>query len=72
MKNMMNRKSTILFVSVLLSLMAISARADRMDDYLKAEIAKRHIAGASATVIRNGKVIAAHGYGMANIERRIS
>jgi len=70
-KNMMNRKSTIFFICVLLSSMVISARADKMDDYLKTEIAKSHIAGASVAVIRNGKVIAAKGYGMANVEQRI-
>jgi D-alanyl-D-alanine carboxypeptidase len=68
---MMNRKSTIFFVSVLLLSMSLSARADKVDDYIKAEIAKRHIAGASMAVIRNGKVIASRGYGMANIERGI-
>jgi D-alanyl-D-alanine carboxypeptidase len=45
-----------------------SAEADKVDDYVKSEMAKRHIPGASVVVIRNGRVILASNYGQANIE----
>ncbi len=47
------------------------ARADTTDDVILAEMTKRHIAGASVAVIRNGKVVVAKGYGSANIEQAV-
>jgi CubicO group peptidase (beta-lactamase class C family) len=46
----------------------ISARADQLDDYIKAEMEKQHIPGLSIAVVRDGKVIRAQGYGVANVE----
>jgi D-alanyl-D-alanine carboxypeptidase len=45
-----------------------SAQADKVDDYLKSEMAKRHIPGVSVAIIRDGKVILARNYGQANVE----
>jgi D-alanyl-D-alanine carboxypeptidase len=47
-----------------------SARADRVDDYVRAKLASRHIPGASVAVIRHGKVVLARDYGLANVEWR--
>lgn len=43
---------------------------DSIDSYIKAEIKKRRIAGLSAAIIDNGKVVMAKGYGMANVEQK--
>lgn len=48
------------------------AVADKVDDYVKAEIQRRNIPGLSLAVVRNGKVIKAKGYGHANLEWKIS
>jgi D-alanyl-D-alanine carboxypeptidase len=42
--------------------------SDRIDDYVEAEIRKRHIPGVSIAVVQDGKVVRAKGYGMANVE----
>lgn len=44
------------------------ARADDVDDYIRAEMLKRHIPGASVAVVRDGEVVLAKGYGLANAE----
>lgn len=48
-----------------------SAQTDKVDDYIKAEIAKRKIPGLSLAVVKNGEVIKAQGYGLANIELNV-
>ena len=44
------------------------ARADKLDDFIAAQISERKIPGLSVAVIRDGKVIRATGYGFANLE----
>lgn len=43
-------------------------RADRVDDYLKAEMALRHIPGLTVAVVQDGRVVKEQGYGLANME----
>jgi len=43
-------------------------RADTVDDYLRSEMAKRHIPGVSVAVVRDGKPILVRSYGLSNIE----
>ena len=45
-----------------------AVRADRVDDYLKAEMAQRHIPGLSVAVVQDGKVVKEQGYGQASLE----
>lgn len=56
---------------VVLLFTLVSARADRVDDYIKAEMEKRHIPGLSLAIVRNGEVIRAKGYGLANVESKV-
>ena len=60
----------ILFLSTVLLCTTIgtSAQTDKLDDYLKAEIAKGRIPGLSAAVLRDGKLLTARSYGLANVE----
>ena len=39
-----------------------------VDDYMKAEIAKRHIPGAALIVIQHGQIVKVQGYGVSNLE----
>src|SRR5262245_2368074 len=66
----MNRAfSTIL----LMSLLAVTgvAQADNVDDYIKAEMQKQRIPGLSLAVIKDGQIILAKGYGLANVEHQV-
>ena len=59
----------VLFSTVLLcTTIGSSAQTDKLDDYLKAEIAKGRIPGLSAAVLRDGKLLTARSYGSANVE----
>jgi CubicO group peptidase (beta-lactamase class C family) len=47
---------------------AAGRAADRVDDYVRAEMRKQHIPGLSLAVVKDGKVIKAKGYGLADVE----
>jgi CubicO group peptidase (beta-lactamase class C family) len=47
------------------------ARADRVDDLLKAEMDKHQIAGLAVTVVKNGRTVKTECYGMANLEWKV-
>jgi CubicO group peptidase (beta-lactamase class C family) len=51
-------------LGVIFALIAsMSARADSVDDFVRSEMAKRHIHGLSLAVIDKGKIVKAEGYG---------
>jgi D-alanyl-D-alanine carboxypeptidase len=56
------------FSSCLVGLVTPAARADSVDDYIKTEMERRHIPGAAVAVAREGKLVKARGYGVANVE----
>ena len=59
----------IVFVLVLFLCATITGRADdKVDRYIEARIRSLDISGVSLAVVRNGRVIKAKGYGLANIE----
>ena len=51
----------VLFVSA-------AARADRVDDYVREQMRRRHVPGLALAVVRGGRVIKARGYGLASVE----
>ncbi|MFN6962342.1 MAG: serine hydrolase domain-containing protein [Pyrinomonadaceae bacterium] len=55
--------------SVLL-LLTSSALADRIDDYIRAQMRRNHIPGVSVAVVKDGRVVKLAGYGVANLEWR--
>lgn len=60
------------FFALVLLLAAITTlRADEVDDRVKAEMQKQHIPGLSLVVVRDGKIIKAQGYGLANVELNV-
>ncbi len=67
----MYRRLTPFFALVLLLVATLAAQADKIDDYVKAEIQRQRIPGASIAVIKDGKVIKAEGYGLANVELNV-
>jgi CubicO group peptidase (beta-lactamase class C family) len=46
-------------------------RADAVDDFLQAALAKQRIPGLAVAVIRDGKLIKAKGYGFADVEQNV-
>jgi D-alanyl-D-alanine carboxypeptidase len=67
----MRHKPLSLFAILLLLLQTTAVRADKVDDYVKAEMQKQRIPGLSLAVVKEGKVIKAEGYGLANVEHNI-
>jgi CubicO group peptidase (beta-lactamase class C family) len=72
MEETMRSRFTPVLILVLLLTAAVSARAaDKVDEYVKAEMQKQRIPGLSLAVVKDGKIIKAAGYGMANVEHNI-
>jgi len=57
-----------LLLILFLASLAMPALADKVDDYLAAEMQGRHLPGLALAVIRNGKTIKTKAYGLANLE----
>ncbi|MGH7969915.1 MAG: serine hydrolase domain-containing protein, partial [Limisphaerales bacterium] len=49
-----------------LVILSVSARADKLDQFMQAAMEKRHISGLSLAVIQDGQIVKAKGYGFAN------
>src|SRR6516165_11852078 len=45
--------------------------ADGVDDYVRSEMQRQHVPGLSLLVARDGKIIRAEGYGLANVELQV-
>jgi CubicO group peptidase (beta-lactamase class C family) len=57
-------------LTIISSLLACTAWADIVDDYVRAQLAAQHIPGLSLAVMRDGAVIKSAGYGLADLEQR--
>jgi len=53
------------------SLAPVLAQSDKVDEYVRAEMQRQKIPGLSIAVVRNGEVIKAKGYGLANVELNV-
>lgn len=58
--------SFLFFLALLVIPMA--AQADAIDDYIRLDMQKRRIPGLALAVVKNGVVVKAQGYGIANLE----
>lgn len=72
---MKHKLSFLLFATVLFQILFVfdlsAQQSDKVDDYIKAEIQKRNIPGLALAVVKEGKILKAKGYGMANIELNV-
>ena len=69
-----NRRSSVVSLPCLLLVLlsfAPTARADRTDDLIRAEMQRRHIPGLALAVIRDGRIVKAQGYGLASVELNV-
>jgi CubicO group peptidase (beta-lactamase class C family) len=60
-----------MLILILLASAFAPRQADRVDQYIEAEMQKRRIPGLALAVIRDGKVIKEKAYGLANIELNV-
>ena len=58
----------IALAAALIICVVVPARGDEVDDYVERQLRQLHIPGLSLAVVRNGRVIKAQGYGLANLE----
>lgn len=69
------RHSIATLTTILLLLVAPCAAQDaipaKVDDYVKAELQRQRIPGISLAVIKDGQIVLARGYGLANVEHQI-
>ena len=62
-------RATALTVVVACTLaLHVNTRADSVDDYVRARMAKNHIPSVSLAIVRGGKVTKLQSYGTANLE----
>jgi CubicO group peptidase (beta-lactamase class C family) len=50
---------------------AQTAASDSVDDYIQSEMQRQHIPGVSLLVAKDGNIVRAHGYGLANVELQV-
>lgn len=50
---------------------SVSAHSDKVDEHVQAEMQRKKIPGLSIAVLRNGEVVKAKGYGLANVELNV-
>jgi D-alanyl-D-alanine carboxypeptidase len=65
------RVRSILAACLTLLLVPAAAQADRIDDLVRAEMARSNVPGVAVAVIREGRVVKLQGYGFADVERKI-
>ena len=68
------RRLAALFVATMLLLLSpawASAQEAEVDAFVRAQMAARHIPGVSVAVVKDGKVVLARGYGLANVEHQV-
>jgi CubicO group peptidase (beta-lactamase class C family) len=58
----------VAFTFLLIFSTLVLAQQDAVDKYVETQMRNLHIPGASIAIIRNGKIIKARGYGVANVE----
>src|SRR5688572_22554377 len=60
-----------LFYFQLSFVLDVSAQSEKVDAYIEAEMRRQNIPGLSLAVVKEGKVIKAKGYGLANVETNV-
>ena len=67
---MLPQPATLIVALVLLT-STLTARADKIDDYVKAQMDAFHLPGLSLVVIKDGKIVKSAGYGLANVGKKV-
>lgn len=67
----MFRKHICALTLLLFLAAAVTAQADKTDDFVKAEMQRQNIPGLSLAVVKDGQVMKAEGYGLANMKLKV-
>lgn len=67
----MNCQRSITLAFLLILCPCVSAKADAIDNYIQTRIRSLHIPGLSLAVVRNGQIIKARGYGLADLQSNV-
>src|SRR5262245_10605279 len=67
----MHLRRTYFFAFVVLLSASFVVNADKVDDYVKAQMERQHIPGLSLVVIKDQRIEKAQGYGLANVELNV-
>lgn len=54
--------------ALLVAIFPTGARADAIDDYVQAQMARQHVPGLAIAIIQHGRIARTQGYGLANLE----
>lgn len=69
LKNAMRHNHTIIvFALMLIFCASVPASGDEVDSYIETQMRNLHIPGISLAIVRDGRIVKAKGYGLANIE----
>lgn len=69
----MKLKKMYMFIIICLSLFCNCGMAlDKIDSYIISEMKKKQVPGMSLAIVKNGEIVKAKGYGLANIELNVS
>ncbi len=68
---MRSKHLSVLALILLVAAQTFAQQADKVDDYILAEMQRQKIPGLALAVVKDGKVIKAKGYGFANVEHQI-
>lgn len=68
----MDCKRPLRCVALLVLLLHGLAQADNVDDYIQAEMQKRHLPAVALVVVRDGKIVKQKAYGLASVELQVS
>jgi CubicO group peptidase (beta-lactamase class C family) len=63
--------SLFIFFSICVAKAQSPAATSAVTDYVKAEMQRQHIPGLSLLVVKNGKIVRAEGFGLANVELQV-
>ncbi len=68
---MMVRKHVSAFLLLLLFVAIAPAQVNEVDEFIKVEMGRQRIPGLSLAVVKNGEIVLARGYGLANVELNV-
>jgi CubicO group peptidase (beta-lactamase class C family) len=64
-------RSFALILLVAITCLAQGSLESKVDEYVRAEMQAQHIPGLSLAVIKDGRIVLAKGYGLANVEHQV-
>jgi D-alanyl-D-alanine carboxypeptidase len=67
----MTRRHVSAVVLLLILVATATAQVNEVNDYIKAEMTRQRIPGLSLAIVKNGQVVLAEGYGLANVELNV-